>query len=136
MVGDARLRCHDHVITKAGATRKTHLPHDKAMAPDNDVMGDMDQVVYLRPFPNNRRAQSATINSCIGPNFNIIADGYIAQLKHFSVAPFVQDVAETIRPDDSAGVYDHAPPDARLPVKNYIRKQAGVLSYVAIGAKI
>src|ERR1051325_9704633 len=136
MVGDARLRCHDDVIAEAGAAGKTDLPHDEAMASDDDVVRDMDQVVYLGSLPNERRAKGASINSGIGADLDIIADNDVAQLKHFAVASFVKDVAEAVRSDDRACVNDHATPYLRLSVKDNIRKEAGVLSYIAIGAKV
>src|SRR5690242_2913856 len=114
MVGDAGLRCHDDVIPKACAAGKANLPHDQAMAPNDDVVRDMDQVVYLCPFPNDSRAQRTTINSGIGADLDIIADHDIAKLKHFAVAAFVEDVAEAIRSDDSARMNNHAPTEVRL----------------------
>src|SRR5262249_58003253 len=89
MVGDSGLGCDDDVIPQLGAAAKADLAHNEAVAPDDDVVGDVNQIVYLCALGDDRVAEGAAIDGGIGADLDVIADDDIAELKHFAVAAFV-----------------------------------------------
>ena len=58
------------------------LRHDHAMLADGDVVGDLHQVVDLRPLPDQRVAAAAAVDRRVGADLDVVADDHAPELRH------------------------------------------------------
>src|SRR3954469_14892316 len=79
------------------------LRHDHAMLADGDVVGDLHQVVDLRPLPDQRVAAAAAVDRRVGPDLDVVADDHAPELRHLDMALRPHRIAEPILPDAHAG---------------------------------
>ena len=73
VAGKTYLAGDNDVITKLGASSNAGLRYDEAMFPDCHIVCDLNQVIYLGAFADNRRAKRTSIDSDIGADFNVVA---------------------------------------------------------------
>src|SRR5215203_6634367 len=90
------------------------LRHDHAMLADGDVMGDLDEVIDLRPRPDQRVAAAAAVDRRVRADLDIVADDHAPELRHLEVALRPHHVAEAILADAHAGVEDDAVAEHRV----------------------
>src|SRR5438094_32393 len=96
----------------------------------------MNEVIDLRAFPNDGRAQRAAIDGGIGADLDVIADDDVAKLEHFALAAFIQHVTKTVRADHRAGMNGDAMADLGLAIKNHVREQADIVTELAAGTEV
>ena len=86
---------------------------DHAVAADAHVVRDLDQIVDLGVFADNRVGHGATVDGGIGADLDIVLDNDAADLRN-ALGPRAGDEAETVLADLGAGVDDHAVADERV----------------------
>ena len=74
MAGDARLPAGDDEIAEFGRAGYPDLADDDAMAADDDVMGDLNEIIDLGPLADDRVAIGAAIDGGIGADLDIVLD--------------------------------------------------------------
>src|SRR5262245_9513876 len=87
------------------------MRNDHAVPADDDVVGDLNEVVDLRTLTNDRVRQRSSVDRRVGPDLDIIADDHAADLRHLHVALRAHDESETVLSDTHAGMDDHAVAD-------------------------
>ena len=107
MADNPRLSGENNIITNLRAARNTDLRADDAMAPDDHVVGDHDEVVDLGPLSDHGATETGTIDRRIGSELYIIADQDDATLRDFFVTTVFGVIAESVRSDDNSAVQDH-----------------------------
>src|SRR5438309_1658273 len=126
MSADARLSGKHNVIAQPGTSRDTRLPDDQTMLADLHVVRDLDEVVDLCSFADDRRPQCAPIDGHTRADLHVIADDDIADLWHFAMDAVVQHVAVTVRTDDGTGVDTDAVADLSARINGHVREQVDV----------
>jgi hypothetical protein len=134
MPGNSRLRGDDAIVPEARAASETHLPHDEAMPANDDVMRHVDQIINLRALADDGGPERATVNGRIGADLDVVVDDDIADLQHFAVAAFVENITIAVGADDSAGVDADAMTDLALRINDDIGKEANIVAELAITA--
>jgi hypothetical protein len=76
------------------------------MASDNHVVGDLNEVVDLGSFSNNRIANPASIDRRAGSNLDIMFNYDNADLRHLEVSGCAHDKAEPILTDVTTRMYN------------------------------
>src|SRR6516165_5009969 len=84
------------------------------MATDDDVVGDLHEVVDLGSFADDCIRQGSSVDRGIGSDLNIIANDYAADLRHFDVSIAAQGKSEPVLSNACAGVENHAVSDNRM----------------------
>ena len=80
------------------------MPGDHAMATDNDIVADLTKIVDLASFADDSIAHAAAVDGRAGSDFNVVMNDDLANLRNFDVALRAQHVAESVLPDDTAGM--------------------------------
>jgi hypothetical protein len=112
------LSGQDHLVSKSGAARNTHLPNQKTILTHYDIVRDHDEIIdfcaAFYPCP----AKSCPIDRSIGAYLHVIVDLHYAGLGDFHMpALFVLCVPVSIRADYSARV-DNNPVAEDAPVED------------------
>src|SRR5713226_7084402 len=102
------------------------------MASNDDIVGNVDQIINLGALADDRRAQRGAVYRRVGSDFNIVPDDDVADLKDLPVPAFVENIAVSVGTDDGAGMDRDAVSELRPRVKDHVRKQARVLADLAI----
>ena len=76
VVVDPALPRQHHPVADPGRARNADLPAQQAIATDLDVVADMDQVIHLRPRPDQRIPDRAAVDADIRADFHVIPYGY------------------------------------------------------------
>ena len=83
------------------------------MFADLHVVADLHQVVELDPPADDGRIRLGAVDAGVGPDLHVVFDDHVAQLRNFVVSPLrVRSEAETVGPDDCAGMEDATAADA------------------------
>jgi hypothetical protein len=112
------LSGQEHLVSKPGAARNTHLPNQNTILAHYDIVRDHDKIIdfcaALYPGP----AKSCPIYRSISADLHVIVDLHYAGLGDFYMpALFVLCVPVSIRADYSARV-DNNPVADNAPVEN------------------
>ena len=83
MPRDAGLRRDDDVISEVRAAREPDLAHHQAVPPDDDVVGDLHQVVQLDAALQQGRAQGAAVDAGVGLDLGTLCRGRKALFRLF-----------------------------------------------------
>ena len=100
VAGAAGLAGKDDVVTRFGAAGNACLGDEEAVFADFDVMAEMDEVVDFRPPPDFCRTQRGIIQARAGPDFDVVADGDIADLGDAGMLALFRGKAEAFTADD------------------------------------
>ena len=74
MADGTRLGRHDDVFTDDRRPGNTCLSGDDRPLPDNNVVGDMDQVIDLGSLFDDRRFECCPIDGGVGTDLHVIID--------------------------------------------------------------
>ena len=77
---DAGLRRDDDAAAEFGASRDPALTDQYRGFADNDIVGNMNQIVDLDPFLDPGPAESGAVNGAVGADFDIVVDLHDAVL--------------------------------------------------------
>ena len=92
-------------------------------------MADLNQVVELNPFMDNRRAHRCPINTGIRPDLHIVLDPHVSDLRNLVInAVFVGSESETIGPDNRSRMNRHPVTDFAGLINLHARKQRHVVT--------
>ena len=81
------------------------------MLPDDDVVGDLDEVVDFRPLLDPRAPEPGPVDGHIRADLDVVIDLDAAGLGDLHVPPAGEFVPEAVAPDDRAGMDDDAGAD-------------------------
>src|SRR5206468_10975264 len=108
VIAVTQLPRDDGLVLDLHAAGDARLGHDQAASRDADVVGDVHQVVDLRPGPDHGVVDAAAVDAGVGADLDIVPDQAAAHVRNLAVrlARFPGDVAEAIAPQHGAGVDD------------------------------
>ncbi len=82
MPDDPDLTTKHDKIAQRGRAGNTCLRNNDAMPPNDDIMGNLHQIIDLGPLADNRIGQRPAIYSGVGADFHIILHHNPAELRH------------------------------------------------------
>ncbi len=124
MPEDSHLTPEHRVFADLGAAADTILGDDNAVFTNDDVVGDLHEVVDLGAFADEGVAECAAINSAVGPDLDVVLDHDAADLRDFAVMILIKNITVAIGADDGAGVNADTVADPALRVNCDVGKQA------------
>jgi len=136
VAGEAGLAGEDDIVAQFGAARDTHLRDHQAMLAYGDVVPDLHQVVDLRPLADDRWSQRPPVNGHVGPNFHIVSNDYMPNLRHLSVNPVIEHVTKTVGPDNGPAMDADPMADLGVGIKRDRGTQVDVITQTAAGADV
>src|SRR6266568_2634991 len=107
-----------------------------AVFPDDHIVPDLHQVVDLCAPADDGGPQRPSVDRDVRPDLHIVVNHDVADLRHFATDPLIEDVTESIRADDRAGMNRDALADLRAGIERDVRKQVRVLPQLAVGAHV
>ena len=113
MAGQARLAAEGGEIADHGRAGNAALRHQNAMAADDDVVGDLHQIVDLGPFADDRVAVGAAVDRRPGADLDVVLNDDAADLRHLEMPARPEREAEAVLADMDAGMDDDAVADQR-----------------------
>src|SRR5208282_1364972 len=128
MSGKTGLSGEDDVFAELATAGDAHLRDDQGAFANFDVVRDLHEVINLRAFADDRRAERAAVNR------HVVADDDVADLRHLAVNVAVLHVTEAVRTNHRAGVNAHALADFRVRINSDVRKQIHVVGQLAVVA--
>src|SRR3990172_8390764 len=78
------------------------------MAPNDDVVPDLDQIINFRPLADDRILKSPAIDRRIGADLDVVLDYDAADLGHLEMPPWPHGVAEPVLANSYSRVQDDA----------------------------
>ena len=121
---DSHLPPEHRVFADLGAAADTILGDDNAVFSNDDVVGDLHEVVDLGAFADEGVAECAAINSAVGADLDVVLDHDAADLRNFAVMILIKNITVAIGADDGAGVNADTVADPALRVNCDVGKQA------------
>src|SRR6185369_8210729 len=106
------------------------------MFADGDVMSDVDEVIDFGARPDGRGPKRAPIDGRVGPNFDVIMNDNLAELKNLAMTSFIENVTGAIRAKDRSCVNSDTVTDAGFLIENYVGVKTNVLSELTISAQV
>ena len=111
MIGDRHLAADHHAVAQSDAASHPRLACDNAVAADDNVVGNLYEVVDFRAFADHGVTTAAPVNSCASADLNIVVNNYAAELRYFRSPASARDIAESILPNSATGMDDHVVAD-------------------------
>ena len=105
------------IMTKSpnrDTARDTDIAGDQAMPPDDDVVADLDQIVDLGAFADDRIAVAAAVDRRVGADLDVVLDDDPADLRNLQMSGPAGNIAESVLADADARVEDDAIADQRV----------------------
>src|SRR4051812_38378651 len=87
MLADADLSANDNLIFYSDAPRKPCLRRDNHVLAKLAVVPDVHQIIDLGAAANSRGFQRSAIYGRVRPDFYVVADFKVADLREFFVPP-------------------------------------------------
>src|SRR5262245_53655522 len=98
------------------------------MFTDDDVVRNLDEVIDFRAASDDGRTERAAIDGDIRADFDVVINDYISNLRHFLMRALIEDIAEAVRANDTAGMNEHAVSDLRSGVNDDIGEEANLFA--------
>jgi hypothetical protein len=114
MADHAGMRAHDHEVAELRRTRNAALGHNYAMAANDDVVGDLHEIVDLSTLADDRVRQGTSVDGGVGADLNVITYDHTSNLGYFQVPLSPHCEPEPVLTDADAGVEDDAVSDDRM----------------------
>src|SRR5690348_7063234 len=92
------------------------------------VVADLYEVIDLGASANARGGKLRAIDADAGADFHIVLDNDRADLRNFLVLRPVPPIAKTVRPQDAAGMDDHALADREAFAECNVGEQLAVIA--------
>jgi hypothetical protein len=129
VIDHAYLPGQDNLIADLRASRNARLSGDDGILSNNHIVGDLNQVVYLRAATDNGSPQRRPVYGSIGPNLHIILDHHDSNLRDLDALSPLSGIAKAVGTDDDASM-ENGPVtySATLTYRNSMMKNA-VLPY-------
>src|SRR5690606_1237983 len=106
----AGLTAHHHEVTELRRASNRHLRNQNAIAADDDVVPDLDEIINFRTRPDAGILKGAAVDGGIGPDLDIVSDQNTAYLRHFQMSPRPHGEAEAILSDADTSVQNDTLP--------------------------
>jgi len=138
---DPGHRSHGHSVADLRRTGDPAQRRHEAFFADLDVVGDLDQVVDLRPRADARDAGRGPVHRGVGLQFHIVPDLHRSDLRDLLVPAFVESESVSVSADHDAGLEDAPVPDlAVLPhgdagIEEALGTDLGVSADIAVGVE-
>src|ERR1041384_8629088 len=98
------------------------------MFPDDNVVGDLHQIIHFCSAPKHRGPERAPVNRNIGADLDIVPDENIADLQDFYMHAGFGDVPEPIGADDGAGMDSNAVAQFGSRIERYVGEEVDVFA--------
>src|SRR5258706_10004482 len=131
MPGEARLPGHDDVIAEDRGAGDADLGDEQAVFADADVVSDLDEVVDLGPFTDDRFAERGTVDGRAGPDLDVVVEADDADLRDLVMPAGVRGETIAVGAEDRSAVDDAAPADLRAVVDRRVRVDGGAVADAA-----
>ena len=105
------LAADDDEIPELGRAGDADLGDDDAMAPDDDVVPDLHEIINFGALADDRVLKGAAIDGRIGADLDVVLDDDAADLRHLEVAAAAHGEAEAVLADAHARMDDDAVAD-------------------------
>src|SRR5207253_11079636 len=102
--GNPGLAGDNDVVAQFRAAGDAGLRDDQAVLAHDDVMRDLNKVIYLGAFADDGRSQRAAINGDISADLNVVPEDDLADLGYLVMDTRVKYVTKTVGADYRAGV--------------------------------
>ena len=103
---DADLASEGDIVAEFGASGDACLGDDEAVFSNDDIVGDLDEVIDFGTGLDPSAAEAGTVDGDVGTDFNIVVDLDDAGLGNFHVATGGEFEAEAIAAEDGAAMDD------------------------------
>ena len=100
------LAADSDVILDGRGTGNADLGDDDAMPPDHHVVGDLDQVIDLRPLADHRIPARAAVDGGVGADLHVVLDDHSPDLRHLQMPLRSHGEAEAVLADAHTGMED------------------------------
>src|SRR3990172_1712685 len=114
MADSAGLPAHHHVIAELGRARNPSVGDDHAVAPNDHVVPDLNEIINFRPFADNRVLEGAAVDCRVGADFHVVLDDHAADLRHLDVPFAPHGEAEPVLADARSRVNNDTVADQRM----------------------
>jgi hypothetical protein len=111
VVDDPYLPGQDNLIPNLRTSGHSSLSCNNAILPDDDVVSNLNQVVYLRAPTNNGSPQGSSIYGRIRPDLHIVLDHHRPDLGDLDSVLSLSGIAETVRANHGTRMENHAVTD-------------------------
>lgn len=74
------------------------------MVTNDDVVGDLNEVIDLAASSDNGRAKRAAVDRHVGSNFHVIVHDHLPDLRDFEMGASIENVTETVGTNHRAGM--------------------------------
>jgi hypothetical protein len=108
VAGNTDLACKNGVRANFATAANGILSDYNAMFVDDDIVGDLYQVINLGASADFGVSERAPIDSAVGPNLDVIFDDDSANLWDFPMVILIENIAKSIRSDHGSGVNANA----------------------------
>src|SRR5262249_30131403 len=95
----SRLAGHDNEVAELGRARDAGLRDHHAVAANDDIVPDLNEVIDLSSFADDRVLECAPVDRGVGPYLHVVLDDHPPNLRHLQVAARTHGEAEAILPD-------------------------------------
>lgn len=112
--GDSNLAAKNGIIPDFCAAGNADLRNEQRSFADFDIVRNLHEVVDFSPFADYRLVEARPVNASICPDFNIVADNNLADLRNFDVHAVYKFISIPVGANHGAGL------------------QAGIFTYFAI----
>ena len=120
MVGDRHLTADHRTLPHPAAPRHPGLTGNDHMRPDIGVVGDLHQVVDLRPAADPGLTQGRPVYAAVAADIHIVLDHHPPELRDLAMALPVPAKTETVPAQYRPRMDDTALPDAGTAVQGRI----------------
>src|ERR1700751_4146880 len=96
MVGNPDLAREDDIVAQNNAAGEPALADNDAIAPDHDVMSNLDKVIDLGSFPDDGIAAGAAVYGGAGADFHIVLNDHPAELRNLGVPGCTHLIAKSV----------------------------------------
>ena len=96
MACKAHLASQSHIIAQLGAARDARLGYNQTVFTGGHIVADLNQIIDFSALTDMSGAQSTSVDGYVCPNFRIVFNHYISDLRYFQVLSGFLYVAKTV----------------------------------------
>jgi hypothetical protein len=114
VLADANSCSEDYKVSQSYAATQSRLTGYDAMASNNNVVADLNEVVDLGSRSNNRIANPAPIDGRSSSNLDILFNCNNAELRHLEMPGCAHDETKPVLADVTTRMYDDSIANDRI----------------------
>src|SRR4051794_36262713 len=135
MPADHRATADPAIASDARTAGDAHAAGDRGMRADVAVVPYLDLVVELYTLFDHCIVERATIDGCIGADFDIVAEHHAADLRDLIPAPILPGKTEAVRAKHRPRMDDHTLADDAVVIHRDVCIESRVTPYMHAGAE-